>query len=48
MHGETLHTPSSNLEDELLKSGGLPEARALARGLQLWFSVRITRSNSQL
>jgi hypothetical protein len=37
---ETLHTPASKLEDELLKSRGLPAVRALARGLHLWFSVR--------
>ena len=39
---ETLHTRASNHGDELLKSHGLPAARALARGLHLWFSVRIT------
>jgi hypothetical protein len=39
---ETLHTPASNHEDELLKSLGLPIARALACHLHLLFNVRIT------
>jgi hypothetical protein len=39
---QTLHTPSSNHEHELLKSRGLPTSRALARRLHLLSNVRIT------
>ena len=45
---ETLHTPASNHEHELLKSLGLPTSRSLARRLHLCFSVRSHTSNSQI